>query len=128
MSILDERGKFGMPYTWLDVFDDKQHEDDLVQKYVMSDGWILYLTYMAGYEQYIKRMSDGSYLLLDNFSINPFILTKHGLDESNYMDSLKSMYENAHVKADDLYDFKELVTLDVYKEAKFMYDEYISFD
>jgi hypothetical protein len=124
----DERGKNGWEYLWLDVLDNKQYDEDLVQRYIMKDGWLLYVTYMADYDQYIKRMSDGSYLLLDNFSTTPFILTVHGLDESNYMGSLNSMYENATIKANCIEDFKCLVSKEVYKEAKFIYEEYISFD
>lgn len=89
---------------------------------------IKYTSNFEGYEYYIKKIHLGMFLLLDNFSTTPFVLTEYTIDDSDVLPSLEAMYQKGIVKTDSLEKFKAAVQNHIYKDAKNLFEKYLALD
>ncbi|PIJ98043.1 hypothetical protein CTN02_09885 [Lysinibacillus sphaericus] len=89
---------------------------------------IKYTSNFEGYEYYIKETHFGMFLLIDNFSTTPFILTEYTIDDNDVLPSLEAMYQKGIVATDSLEKFKEAVQNHIYEDAKNLFEKYLALD
>lgn len=100
---------------------------DTFTKEILED-CMKYTCNLEGYEYYIKETHLGMYLLVDNFSTTPFILSECKINENDVLPTLEAMYQNSVVATETLEEFKEAVHNHVYVDAKNLVEKYLVHD
>ncbi|QPA61371.1 hypothetical protein [Lysinibacillus sphaericus] len=89
---------------------------------------VKYTSDSEGYEYYIKETQLGMFLLVDNFSTTPFVLTKCTIKDNDILPSLEAMYQDSIVATESIEEFKEAVQTHIYLEAKELVEKYLALD
>jgi len=104
-----------------------EHVVDTFTKEILED-CVKYTSNFEGFEYYIKESHLGMFLLVDNFSTTPFVLTKCTINDNDILPSLEAMYQDSIVATESLEEFKEAVQTHIYLEAKALVEKYLALD